>query len=97
MKLFLQNKVNTPAIILALCRKMTMRHKIKLLTQSDALKFVTIASSIKEDVYLTNENHQLVVSAKSLLGVRYGQIEWHDLYVECERDLYFEMNEFLAD
>lgn len=97
MKLFLQNKVNTPAIILALYRKTTMRYKINLITQSDALKFVNIANNIKEDVFLTDEHHRLVVSAKSLLGVRYGQIEWHDLYVECERDLYLEMNEFLAD
>ena len=74
-----------------------MRYKINLITQNDALKFVTIASKIKEDVFLTDANHQLVVSAKSLLGVRYGQIEWHDLYVECEKDLYLEMNEFLAD
>lgn len=74
-----------------------MRYKINLITQSDALKFVNIASSIDEDVYLTNESHQLIVNAKSLLGVRYGQIEWNDLYVECEKDLYLEMNEFLAE
>ena len=74
-----------------------MRYKINLITQTDALKFVNIATNIKEDVYLTDANHKLVVSAKSLLGVRYGQIEWHDLYVECEKDLYLEMNEFLAD
>ena len=74
-----------------------MRYKINLITQNDALKFVNIASNIDEDVYLTNKDHRLIVNAKSLLGVRYGQIEWNDLYVECEKDLYLEMNEFLAD
>lgn len=74
-----------------------MRYKINLITQSDALKFVTIATKINEPVYLTNRDHQFVVNGKSLLGVRYGQIEWDDLYVECEKDLYLEMNEFLAD
>ena len=74
-----------------------MRYKINLVTQSDALKFVNIATSINENVYLTNGDHEFIVNAKSLLGVRYGQIEWNDLYVECERDINLEMNEFLAD
>ena len=74
-----------------------MRYKINLVTQTDALKFVSIATTINEEVYLTNGDHRFVVNAKSLLGVRYGQIEWSDLYVECEKDLYLEMNEFLAD
>jgi hypothetical protein len=74
-----------------------MRYKINLITQSDAIKFVSIANKLEEDIYLTNGDHRFVVSAKSLLGVRYGQIEWNDLYVECEKDLFLEMNEFLAD
>lgn len=74
-----------------------MRYKINLITKTDAIKFVSIANKLEEDIYLTNRDHRFVVNAKSLLGVRYGQIEWNDLYVECEKDLYLEMNEFLAD
>ena len=73
-----------------------MRYKINLDTQADVIKFVEKATAINEPVFLTDSDHILVVSAKSLLGVRYGQIEWGDLYVECEKDIYFEMNEFLA-
>lgn len=74
-----------------------MRHKINLITESDVLKFVRIATSIKEPVYLTNADRVLIVSAKSILGVKYSQVEWDDLYIECEKDLYFEMHEFFAD
>lgn len=74
-----------------------IRYKINLVTQADVKKFVAIASSVKEPVFLTDSDHVLIVSAKSLLGVRYGQVEWGDLFVECEKDLYLEMNEFLAD
>ena len=74
-----------------------MRYKINLITQTDALEFVNIATKVQEDVYLTNGDHRFIVNAKSLLGVRYGQIEWNDLYVECEKDLYFEMNRFFAE
>ena len=74
-----------------------MRYKINLDTESSVLKLVNVASSIPEPVFLTDADHVFVVSAKSILGVKYGQIEWHDLYIECEKDLFLELNEFLAD
>lgn len=74
-----------------------MRVKINLDTQTSVLELVNIASKIEEDVFITDKDHKLIVSAKSILGARYAQIEWHDLYLECEKDIYREITEFIAE
>ena len=61
-----------------------MRAKLNLDKASTISKFVEIASTVKGDVYLTNNNHQYVVSAKSLLGSMYS-LEWSDgIWLECD-------------
>jgi hypothetical protein len=70
-----------------------MRAKIELVTMSDVIAFVNIATSIKEPVYLVGEDFK--VSAKSLLGVRYS-MEWNEIWCECEKDIYTKIEKFVV-
>ena len=47
---------------------------------------------------LTNDNHQFVVSGKSLMGVMYS-LEWSDgTWLECdEDDAYSKFRDFMED
>ena len=74
-----------------------MRLKINLDTQTSVLKLVALATQINEPIYISNADRSLIVSAKSLLGARYASLEWHDLFIESEKDYYLEFNEFLAE
>lgn len=61
-----------------------MRVKLNLDKASSISDFVNVASGVKGNVYLTNNDHQYVVSAKSLLGAMYS-LEWSDgIWLECE-------------
>lgn len=61
------------------------RTKIRLDTLSDVNQFVATMSTLKEQVWLEDDdgNH---VSAKSLLGALYS-LEWQRIYCYCERDI----------
>ena len=74
-----------------------MRLKIHLNTQKDVQKLVQIATAVSEDVWLTDADHNLKVSGKSLLGALYTMSDWDDIYVECERDLYLQLIDLVAD
>lgn len=74
-----------------------MRLRINLNTQSDVRHLVEVATSIEEDVWLTDSDHNLKVSGKSLLGALYTMSDWDDIYVECERDLYLQLIDLVAD
>lgn len=54
--------------------------KVRLDTQSDISKFVSIANEFEEDVYL-EDGAKFRANAKSLLGVMYGMSEFKELYV----------------
>lgn len=74
-----------------------MRLKINLVTQSDVTKFVAVASTIPEPVWLTDAERNMKVSGKSLLGALYSMSDWNDIFVECERDFYSQISELAAD
>lgn len=74
-----------------------MRFKINLNTESDVRQFVEIATSVKEAVWLTDSQNGLKVNGKSLLGVLYTMADWDDIYVESERDLYFQLIHLAAE
>lgn len=74
-----------------------MRLKINLNTQSDVQHLVEVATSIKENVWLTDAEHNLKVSGKSLLGALYTMSDWDDIYVECEKDLYLQLIDLVAE
>lgn len=74
-----------------------MRLRINLDTQTSVLKLVALATEIGEPIYISNADRSLIVSASSLLGARYASLEWHDLFIESEKDYYLEFIEFLAE
>lgn len=74
-----------------------MRLKINLITQTDVTKFVAIASTIPEPVWLTDADRNMKVSGKSLLGALYTMSDWNDIYVECERDFYSQISDLVAE
>ena len=55
-----------------------MKLKIRLDTDSDAVKLVGIASKLNENITLTDGNG-LCVSAKSLLGTMYVRFEFNEI------------------
>jgi hypothetical protein len=70
-----------------------MRAKVNLITDRDVHRFVELSYKSEYPVFLTDENHVLVVSAKSILGVKYATIEWTELYAESEDEhLYLALN-----
>ena len=55
--------------------------KIELVTQSDVLEFIEIATEAEGEVYLEDASGTLRISGKSILGVKMASVEWNDLYV----------------
>jgi hypothetical protein len=72
-----------------------MRAKIRLDTMKDIKQLVAICTKINEPVYIT-DGTGLKVSAKSLLGVRYS-MEFADIWCECERDIYHNIEKFIVE
>ena len=70
-----------------------MRVKIDLITMSDVVDFVRIATSIPEPVYLVG--HDVRVRATSLLGAAYT-MEWDETWCECERDIYSKIEKYVV-
>lgn len=71
-----------------------MKLKINLDTMSSISKFVDICSRIERPVYLTDENGDFKVSAKSLLGALYT-MEWSDVWCICDTDIYQKIQQFV--
>ena len=61
--------------------------KIRLDTQSDVTKFVSLAESFNHGfpIYL-EDGCGHCVNARSILGVMYGKIEFKDLYVRSDSE-----------
>ena len=72
-----------------------MRAKIRLDTFSDIRKFVKITSKLKGRVYVT-DGESLIANAKSLLNM-IPTLKYEELWCEAEKDIFFEIREFLID
>lgn len=70
-------------------------YKINLVTGSDVLEFVKIASHIDGKVWLVSGNKRL--SAKSVLGVHLARMAWNEIYVESDTDCFFELRRFIEE
>lgn len=70
-----------------------MKVKVRLDTVTDIANFVLVASSVKSEVYLTNDSG-LRVNAKSFLGVAHAQ-EFDTLWCECSEDIYNKILHFV--
>lgn len=72
-----------------------MKVKVRLDTVTDIANFVLVASQVKSDVYLTN-NNGLKVDGKSFLGVAHAS-EFTELWCECEKDIYSSIKDFITE
>lgn len=70
-------------------------YRINLVTGSDVLEFVKIASHIDGKVWLVSGNKRL--SAKSVLGVHLARMAWNEIYVESDTDCFFELRRFIEE
>lgn len=73
-----------------------MKLKIRLDTDSDAVRLVGIASGMKENITLTDGNG-LCVSAKSLLGTMYVRFEFNEIWLETENEHFFDFKDFMVE
>lgn len=71
-----------------------MRTKINLDTMKDINDFVRICTRIQVPVHIT-DGAGLKVSGKSLLGVMYA-MEFDDIWCECEKDIYLDIERFIV-
>ena len=72
-----------------------MKARINIDTFSKINEFVGICSKISERVSLVCGDGYCV-SAKSLLGA-IATMDWSDVYVECERDIYMHIKDFVVE
>lgn len=75
-----------------------MRVKLNLDTMKKVNEFVRVATTVQSDVFLTNDNHQFVVNAKSMIAALYS-LEWSDgIWLECaDTNAYSLFRQFMED
>lgn len=73
-----------------------MKLKIRLDTDSSAVKLVELASQLNEKATLTDGNG-MVVAAKSLLGTMYAKFEFNEIWLETESEHYFMFKDFVVE
>jgi phosphotransferase system HPr-like phosphotransfer protein len=75
-----------------------MRVKLNLDTMKKVNEFVKVATTVQSDVFLTNDNHQFVVNAKSMIAALYS-LEWSDgIWLECaDNNAYSLFRQFMED
>ena len=71
------------------------KHKIELVTHTDIVEFVRIATEAKGEVKLIDGNG-FCVNGKSLLGAM-ATVEWKSLYCVTEDDVYSEIQKFCKE
>lgn len=71
-----------------------MRVKVNLDTMSRINAFVAVCSRLDCKVDLIDGNGYRV-SAKSLVGAL-ATMDWNQVFIECERDIYAYVQDFLA-
>ena len=72
-----------------------MKAKISIDTLSRINQFVSICSKIDCPVYLVDGNNYCV-SGKSLMGA-IATTDWSEVFIECERDIYSAIQEFVVE
>ena len=73
-----------------------MKIKINLDTQSAAVRLVGLATSLSEEVYLT-DGANMCVSAKSMLGVICARFDFTEIWLITENDHYLLFKDFMSE
>lgn len=71
---------------------MKYKYRISLDTLSQVKTFVNIVNAYESNILLT-DGQGYAVNAKSVLGAMYS-IEWNELYVESDIDIYTQIRQF---
>lgn len=72
------------------------QYKINLITMTDVQNFCFLAETSKMNLKLVDSEHNYAVNASSIMGVRYS-LEWDDLYLISEEDVYFIFKDYITD
>ena len=72
-----------------------MNAKVNLDTMSKINAFVAVCSRLDCKIDLIDGNGYRV-SAKSLIGA-VATMDWNQVFIECERDIYAYVQDFLAE
>ena len=81
------------------------KYKVNIITQSDLIDFVTLATQLGEDtvVRVLNEDNSFICNGKSLLGVRHA-MEWDAIYIDAYNkktlvnvDIYTKFKRFIIE
>lgn len=70
------------------------KHKINLITMTDVVQFVAAISNVDSSVKLVDDAG-FCVNGKSLIGA-VASLEWDNLYVLSEEDIYSKISAFVA-
>lgn len=73
----------------------TVKAKVNLDTMSKINAFVAVCSRLDYKVDLIDGNGYRV-SAKSLIGAM-ATVDWNQVFVECDKDIYAYIQDFLAE
>lgn len=71
------------------------KYKIELVTTSDIVEFVNIATAEDGTIKLVDDSG-FCVSGKSLLGAM-ATVEWSSLYCVSDTDIYTKIQKFCVD
>lgn len=71
------------------------KYKIELVTTSDIVEFVNIATAEDGTIKLVDDSG-FCVSGKSLLGAM-ATVEWSSLYCVSDADIYTKIQKFCVD
>ena len=73
-----------------------MKIKINLDTQKEAMHLVGLATSLSEQVILT-DGSGMRVSAKSMLGAMYAAFDFNEVWLETENEHYLLFKDFMSE
>ncbi len=70
-------------------------YKVNLDTAAKVNEFVKAASKVEGSVSIVSGTKR--INAKSFLGVLYAKVAWDNIYVECEKDCWWEFHSFIEE
>ena len=81
------------------------KYKINLITSEDVQEFTAIAEKLEQDgkIYVCNNDGKFPIEASSLhnaaslLGVYSMKVQWDDLWVYSENNIYSAIHKFVID
>ena len=72
------------------------KYKVNIITQTDLIDFVAIASKLDDSIMIRvlNKDNTFICNGKSLLGVSHA-MEWDEVYMDSNADVYTKFKRFI--